>query len=178
MNDLSAEELRGYVDYNPATGVFVWRRRSGSTRGERIWNARYAGTVAGSSDSNGYQRLTINYRSYLAHRLAWLYVHGEWPPKYIDHIDRDRSNNRIANLRPATQSQNKANEVLRTTNTSGYRGVGWEARAGKWFAKIVRDGRQVHLGYFSDKLEAARARDAAARNVWAEFALDTVGASN
>jgi hypothetical protein len=99
--NLTAERLRELVDYDPETGKFTWTRN-------RAYKA-LGGTAAGYLNTNGYARITIDSVSHAAHRLAWLHVYGEWPKASIDHINRNRQDNRIANLREATQSEQNAN---------------------------------------------------------------------
>jgi hypothetical protein len=104
--------LRQLLDYDPISGLFTWKRRPLSMfPSERIgnaWNARYSGKAAGNTDRHGYRRIHVQYRLCWAHRLAWLYVHGvaPQPPFEIDHIDGKKWNNRIANLRLVTRSDN------------------------------------------------------------------------
>jgi hypothetical protein len=158
---ITAEHLRELLHYDPETGVFTWIMRG---PGRRL-----CGTV-GSVNPLGYQRIAINRRYYQAHRLAWLYVHGEWPVGDIDHINGDPGDNRIANLRPATRSQNLANSKRRKNNTSGYKGVSWNKQARKWHARIGVDGQYKHLGLFTDPAEAHEAWLAAAKKTSREFA--------
>lgn len=162
MGDLSAERLRDLVSYCPRTGAMIWRRRV---------NSRVpTGSVAGCCDRLGYRRLKIDGRAYLAHRLAWLYVHGEWPVDEIDHINGQPSDNRLANLRAANSAQNKHNATLRRTNTSGTKGVRWHRQRCKWCARITYAGQERHLGLFDRKIDAAAAYDAAAKKFFGEFA--------
>lgn len=121
---------------------------------------------------NGYRYITIGGKQYLAHRLAWLYVYGEWPPQLIDHIDGNRSNNRPANLRKATYSQNAANAKLHTRNTSGIKGVSYDKTKDRWQATITVNNKQLHLGRFKTKEEAKAAYMAAAKMHQGEFAND------
>jgi hypothetical protein len=166
INDLTAEYVRSILEYNPETGEFRWKWREGVSK--RI-NARYAGTVAGDVTSDGYLRIGINASRYQAHRIAWLIVYGGWPPEQIDHIDCDRLNNRIANLRLATCQENMRNAGLRKTNTTGVTGVFWRKDYGKFQASIRAGGKRLHLGYH-DTLEAATAaRHAAEIEHFGEF---------
>jgi hypothetical protein len=104
--------LRQLLAYEPTTGIFTWKRRPlsmfATERAFSTWNARYADKIAGNVDPKGYRRIVVQYRLCWEHRLAWLYVHGTAPqkPLEIDHKDGNRQNNRIANLRVVTRSQN------------------------------------------------------------------------
>lgn len=170
--DLTAEYLRSILDYDQESGVFVWRERPDM---RPMWNSRYAGKRAGFAWTVNpgcvYWSIRIHDWPFLAHRLAWLYVYGEWPNGQVDHIDGDGLNNRIANLRLATKSQNAANARRPRTNKSGYKGVCLvTGRTDKWRATIKAGGRQVHLGHFSDPREAHAAYCEAARKLHGEFA--------
>jgi hypothetical protein len=158
--ELTQARLKELLHYNPDTGVFTWLA---SPRGG------WAGKTAGYA-SNGYRRLRINERQYLAHCLAWLYMTGSWPSKQIDHINADRSDNRISNLRLATRSQNGANARRRVDNTSGAKGVSWHRITGKWSASLAVNGRQYHLGLFDSTAEASAAYAAAAERHFGQFA--------
>lgn len=148
---LTLKELKDILDYLPETGAFVWRR---------------TGAIAGYSDSHGYWCVNINKRRYLAHRLAWLFTYGEWPVGILDHVDRDKRNNAIANLRQATKSQNAANSKVRWTNTLGVKGVSVCPKTGKYRARIRVNGKEVHLGLF-DSVSAAS--DAYRKRAGVEF---------
>jgi hypothetical protein len=159
--------------YDPATGVFTWKPRppemfadngNGYTaRACKIWNTRYAGGPAGSITGAGYIAIAMARVEYLAHRLAWLVVHGEPVPTVIDHKDRNPLNNRIGNLRAATQSRNLANAKRRKDNTSGIKGVSM-TRTGRYDARIKANGTLHLLGTFWTLEEAQSARiDAEAR---------------
>lgn len=151
-----------YLDYDAATGIFTWR----VDRNNRV----KAGSRAGSVDAGGYVIIPVNRKNYKAHRLAWLYVNGEWPRGPIDHINCDKTDNRIANLREATPAENAANRPRRSNGRSGFKGVSWCSREGKWVASIRHDGRHRHLGYFTDAAEAHAVYAEAARTTFGEFA--------
>lgn len=138
-DELTVDALRAQISYDPTTGEFVWKERR---RGRR------PGAV-GSHNSHGYFQIMIDGRNYLAHRLAWLYVHGAWPRVHVDHIDGDGTNNRIANLREATPGENAQNKRLVT-------GATWHKGARKWMAQIVVGGVHHHLG-LHPSAEAAHA---------------------
>ena len=170
MTDLiTAEYVRDILDYNAETGDFTWRRREEMPL---KWNARFAGHKAGSMAKNGYFRVTINYVDYFAHRLAWLYVTGSWPKEQIDHADLNQLNNRWVNLREATGAQNVCNRRLQSNNKSGFKGVCWDKRFGKWQVSIGLNGKRKTIGYFpEDKLDdAAAAYAKAALELHGEFA--------
>lgn len=156
------------IDYNPNTGDLVWKERTqtdwdGPLSRLRTWNTRYAGTVAGRINSqNGYRYVSIAGVFMSAHRLIWLMVHGT-APEQIDHINHERDDNRLINLRPATNEINARNITRPQDNTSGRVGVYWHKRAGKWMAQIVVDGRAKYLGLYGDIECAITAREAAER---------------
>lgn len=158
---LTVERLREVLAYDPVTGAFTRRVTLGGHR---------AGATAGALDERGYCLITIDRVSYYAHRLAWFYVHGEWPPGDLDHWDTDKSNNRLANLREATRSQNVANQPPPRHNTSGYKGVFWSKWHGRWRAYITVNYRRRHLGTFGTAEAAHAAVCAAARQSFGEFA--------
>ena len=138
---VSAERLRELLHYDPETGVFTRLKASGG--GEP------AGSIAGWLDkSTGYVRCNLDGICYRVHRLAWLYMTGEWPADQIDHINGERADNRFANLREATNAQNVQNRRKQRNNTSGYPGVSWFQT--KWQAHIRINGKLKHLGCFDN----------------------------
>lgn len=151
------------LSYDPETGEFV---RLKSKRRDLV------GAKAGSINENGYSQVTVEKRTYYGHRLAWLFHYGEWPTGEIDHIDGDRANNRIANLRVATRSQNLANRPVRKDCKSGHKGVYWSQDRRKWRAVIRVDGKVHHLGGYDTKEEAGKAYAAGALKYYGEFAHD------
>lgn len=146
---LTQEYLRSLFDYNAETGVFT--RLRNKTRTDRI--GRPAGYVCGK----GHLSLTLDGASYLVHRLAWLYVYGKWPEGQIDHINRVKTDNRIANLRDVTQSANQHNSNVRRDNWTGFTGVSWNVKLTRWRARIVAARKSIHLGYYSTPQEASAA---------------------
>jgi len=148
------EQVKRLIRYDPETGAFTWLRREGKTRGEKIWNTRYAGKPAGSKKNNGYVELVLNYHRYLAHRVAWLYMTGAWPESLIDHIDNDPANNRWSNLRAATPSQNlSAHNVGKSGKGKWLRGVVRNAY-GSFTARASFNGKAVHIGSYATAREA------------------------
>ena len=159
--DISQEYLHSILHYDPDTGVFT-------NKVHRSANSR-AGDVAGSMAGEGYLLIGINKRRYLAHRLAWFYIHGVWPDNMIDHIDGVRHNNALNNLRQATNAENLRNQPKQAHNTSGYKGVTWKADRQKYRAYTKSATKQVHLGYFDTAEEAHAAYCKAIRKYHGEF---------
>lgn len=150
-------ELNDELIYNRETGQFFWKKE--------------AGTITG----HGYRYIRVNGKMMLAHRMAWLMAHGEDPKgKLVDHINGDRLDNRIENLRVATFSQNGANAQRHSRNTNGLKGASKVVRKGRWTgrwqASITVRNRQINLGYFDTKEEAHAAYLDAAREHQGEFA--------
>jgi hypothetical protein len=143
---ITQEELQSVLDYCPETGVFKWRERKQGRR-----------SVAGGRNPSGYIHISINYVSYPAHRLAWIYVYGRAPAHHIDHINRNPSDNRIANLREATCAENAQNKARPRNNSSGHIGVTWDKATGKWLAQIKHKGKYQGLGRYADIKDAATA---------------------
>lgn len=163
------EELRQLLAYDQHTGCFTWKERDASlfTGGGqhtaehncRVWNAKHAGAPAGAVDrSLGYLRLSVLDRKLWAHRAAWMVVHGETPKGQIDHINGDKLDNRIANLRVVTMTENRRNQRRPMNNNSGFVGVAWNPHNKNWNARIGVDGRTLHLGSFGRIEDAIAAR--------------------
>lgn len=164
---VTAASLREMLNYDPATGQFFWRERSAdrfeSPRRHNNWNARYAGKSAGGLDKHGYLVIRIERRIYFAHRLAWLWVHGEWPERHIDHINRVRFDNRIRNLRVVTNAENNKNQSLRSSNRYGTPGI--RKRGNGFEARITSGGITTQLGTFESLASAISARRTAAASL-------------
>ncbi len=165
---ITQAELKELLHYDPGTGVFAWKSRSEShfkSIGDcNVWNARFAGSVAGSDHPNGrrvYREIGIKGVLHKAHRLAWLYTHGEFPQNQMDHIDGDGSNNQIANLRDVTHQENQKNQRIPSNNTSGHIGVFFSKAQGKWKAQIGTASGQRNLGCFAYIEDAISARKTA-----------------
>ena len=165
MSSLCRNDLKKHLGYNPETGLFVRRIAKSNHPKAQV------GMVAGRKTIAGYVSISINNVEYLAHRLAWLFIHGEMPNIGIDHKDLDKTNNRISNQRPATKSQTAVIRGLYSHNTSGIKGVGWHKAANKWRAHMGH----VHLGLFSNKQDAVNARQKAELGMFGEFARPTEG---
>jgi hypothetical protein len=143
-NSLTQARLHEVLRYDPLTGLFT---RVAPLKGRRV------GTVAGCVNSNGYVQLAVDGSLYLAHRLAWFYIHGVWPADDLDHKDTIRHHNWIKNLRVANSFQNAQNQRrAKRGSRSGLLGVSWSD--GRWHANIKADGISYVLGSFSDKYEA------------------------
>ena len=159
---VSRERLLEMFFYAPEAGDLV-RKISTSS------NAR-AGDVAGTvSSTTGYRQVNIDGKFYGAHRLVWLYHYGVWPSDQIDHINRDRTDNRIENLREATDAQNRRNMSRRHDNTSGHVGVSWCSRTKKWVAQIQHTGKNIFLGRCREKEDAIAARKAGELKYWGAY---------
>lgn len=158
MTDKQRRMLMDELSYDPITGLFHWRK-SGRGRSKR------EGEVAGCPHSNGYLRIKVCGTQYLAHRLAWLFVHGAWPVHEVDHVNRDRADNRLANLRAATVSENRRNTVgIPSRRQSKFKGVSLGKGYRRWSARIFVGGVLHKIGLFDTEAEAAEAyREAAAR---------------
>jgi len=151
--------LRQRLRYDPDTGKLYWRDYAALPK---TWRTRYAGGEAFTYlKPNGYRMGRIDYTAYQAHRIAWALHYGEDPAGEIDHVNRDRSDNRIANLRVVSHQENHRNTGLRRNNASGVMGVSWHKAGAKWTAYVMVDGRKQHLGYFHEFDDAVAARKAA-----------------
>lgn len=134
--------LKSKLSYIPEAGIFT-----------KVLKVSGRVKIAGTKN-NGYIAIAINKKVYSAHRLAWLYMTGEWPKYMIDHINGIRDDNRFCNLREATNSENQMNRGIPKNNTSGFKGVCWHKQNCKWVAQIKINGKLTHLGCF-EKVEDA-----------------------
>lgn len=148
LAELTLSLLRAVLHYDLDTGVFRWRVRAAANVKE--------GDIAGCINGTGYRYIVINGKMHRAHRLAWFWVKGKWPAGDIDHINGDKDDNRLVNLRVVTNSQNQKNAKINSRNTTGVAGV--SLRSGKFIARITHEGRRVSLGSFGTLIEAAEAR--------------------
>lgn len=155
--------LTSILDYNPETGIFVWKMPRPKIQ---------VGSIAGHirKGKKPYVHIMIDGKDYSAHRLAWFYVHGIWPNEHIDHINGNHSDNRLVNLREATRSQNKANSI--STNKTGFKGVRflpWVKNGKQWMAQITFNKKVTYLGSFYTPEEAHWAYCDAAEQLHGEF---------
>lgn len=167
-SDGALKVIRESLIYNQKTGDLIWRERPISHFSEpaiwRMWNTQYAGNIAGCkfpSRKTHYLQLGLSGKMYRAHRICWFLGTGEWPVDQIDHVNGRGLDNRIANLRVVCNKENSKNQSLRIDSTSGVTGVRWDKAKGKWHARIGVNGRDLHLGFFSSKKKAIKARKCA-----------------
>jgi len=139
-----------YIGYNADNGDFFWNVSP--------CNSVAAGRKAGSINKDGYLEVKLKGVKYAAHRIAWFLYYGFEASKDLDHINHDRTDNRIDNLREVTKSENSRNASKRVDNSSGFTGVAWIKRNRKWHAKIWLFGKYKHLGYHTTIVDAVCAR--------------------
>jgi hypothetical protein len=163
---LAASEASRQLAYCQNTGAFTWRVNAGG----RALAGMPAGTVIRGADKVSYRMIKVAGKKYMAHRLAWLIVTGEWPPALVDHKDGDGTNNAWTNLRLASHSQNLMNRGATKANKCGLKGVSYDARRDKWFARIKANNQVVWLGYFPSKEEAHAAYARAATHMHGQYA--------
>ena len=161
-NDLTANYIRSILNYNSETGELTWK----ISKGPRA----KLGQIAGCGDKYGYIVIRINDKLYKAHRLAWLWVTGEWPQKGLDHKNGITSDNSWENLREASQLENSRNTIISKDNTSGYKGICWNKASKKWQAQITINKKAKYLGCFNTKEEASLVYKKAALKYFGEFA--------
>ena len=135
MAELTQATLKEALRYEPETGIFY-----------RITT----GKACSYTNPKGYVAMDVSCKKYLAHRLAFLYMTGSFPEKYVDHRNTCKSDNRWVNLREATNQQNQRNRGLSVSNNSGHKGVCWHKKANKWLAKVMVDGKNINLGLYKD----------------------------
>jgi hypothetical protein len=159
--DITQEYLHSILHYDPITGVFTYKVKRSSRA--------LKGAIAGAKDRRGYLSIKIDYVAYYAHRLAWFYIHGEWPKDQLDHVDGDKTNNALHNLREATAAQNTHNRPTPRNNKTGFKGVDL-TRGGKYRAAICIGYQHRFLGYFDTAEEAHAAYCKAAQELHGEYA--------
>ena len=149
---VTQEEVKKLLHYSSSTGILIWRKARRGIRYDMV--DVYKG-------SGGFIIININYRNYRAHRLIWLYVYGTFPEYTIDHIDRNRTNNKIKNLRDVPRFENMRNTINPSDNKSGVKGIRWESDRNKWYVQITVHRKKSCLGRFTSFTEAVYHRLAA-----------------
>lgn len=171
MDRLTVERLKLLLSYDSATGLFT-RLSTGS------FNPNVKPGCAAGCVSHGYRYIRVDGARYAAHRLAWFCTYGMWPSCELDHVNGDKDDNRIANLREATRSQNMANTDKPATNTSGMKGVHFDHTSGRWMAYMYVDRQFKNLGRFDSFEAAAQARREAFALAFGEFAREGATVTN
>lgn len=146
---ITQKYLKEILHYNPDTGVFTWKVRK---------HRRRKNGVVGHINPFGYLTIGIDGKCYQAHRLAWFYVYGEFPRKSIDHINHDKLDSKISNLRVITQTENSRNCSISKSNKSGITGVHWNKKVNKWCAQIMVNYKNKFLGHFENIEDARQSR--------------------
>lgn len=158
---INQKEIKNVLHYDEHTGVFTRTFKNGKVKECKTMH------------NSGYIKISIDGRYYLAHRLAWVYMHGGTLKGIeIDHINNIKTDNRICNLRLATRIENQRNKGKISSNTSGLKGASFEKRRGLWRSNIKYNGVHYHLGYFKNKLDAHKAYTVKANELFGEFAND------
>ena len=150
---ITQEVLQALLIYDPVTGLFTNRVRRG--------NRAFVGEVAGYVNPMGYINIGLCKEYHLAHRLAWLYMHGEMPSLFIDHINGNPSDNRLSNLRLVDYKENAENQKLHSCNSSGFRGVHWNTKKQRWVAIVRHNLKIIGAGQFvklEDAIAAVKAK--------------------
>lgn len=165
---LTEEYLKSLLHYTPDTGIFTWLESRGRVK---------VGDTAGILQPDGYRYITINGNKFLEHRLAWFYMTGSFPSgeqNYIDHIDGNKSNNRIGNLRVCSDAENKRNRGRQSNNTNDFKGVSYDNRRGKYYPRITnpQTGKQENLGSYLTQEEASIVYELKAIEYFGEFYPD------
>jgi hypothetical protein len=153
MSNFDFSFLKEHLEYNSYSGEFAWVKSPA--------RSVKAGSAAGRLRPDGYVNIQIKGKLYFAHRIAWLMTYGEWPEKQIDHINGNRSDNRIANLRKVSRSQNGQNRKPNIGSATGVPGVTWYAPTDRWLVRITLNQKTIHIGYFNAIDEAVSARQTA-----------------
>jgi hypothetical protein len=154
VTDITLQQLKQVLRYDPTLGIFQWLPTA-NVKGIS------AGSRAGSIETrSGYRRIKLNGKMYTEHRLVWFYVHGVWPTGVIDHINHDRSDNRIQNLRDVTHKENMLNKKALTTSITGHQGIWFNQKTSRYVAEITKDGKKVYQKSFTTANLAIEAREA------------------
>lgn len=159
--ELTQGYLKEILDYNPETGLFIWCARNAL--------CIQVGDIAGCVTKSGYAIIRINTKNYKAHRLAFLWMTGDWVDQ-VDHINREKNDNRWCNLRECSRSQNQGNRGIQSNNTSGYKGVSWHKNDKKWNSSIRKGKKTIYLGNHDCRHVAAQAYNVKALELFGDFA--------
>lgn len=161
MSELTQEYLNSILEYNKDTGLLTNK----VNRGPRARK----GALVGTLNNVGYLQIKIYYKVYKVHRVIWALVNGYWPTECIDHIDGNRLNNSLANLREASKLENNRNRLNNSNNTSGFKGVTYNYSRKKFIAQVHNKGNTIYLGGFTNAEEASKAYQAASKALFGEF---------
>lgn len=170
---LSQQYLKECLAYFPETGDFIWlkrpRRHFKTDTIWKQWNGRFAledaGSITYSPRCPTRRAIRLDGERYIAARIAWFYVTGEWPTMEVDHINHDTADDRFVNLRHVSSAENAVNKGLLPSNKSGIHGVLWRADYSAWEVRISRQGIAHHVGSFKDFFEACCARKSIANRL-------------
>ncbi len=158
IENLTHDRVKEVLHYDPETGKFIWTaKRMGRSA---------SGKLAGSVRPDGYLAIQIDGVLCFAHRLAWFYTHGEWPDNHIDHINRVRTDNRINNLRVASDKLNQQNRSVSKNNRSGISGIRWVGERNKWEVQIKHNRKPRYIGRYTNLADAKLAREIAEIFFW------------
>ncbi|MGY5368299.1 HNH endonuclease [Enterobacter oligotrophicus] len=164
--------------YDKKTGNLYWKARPRhhfkSDRSMNAINGKMAGKLAQSSLNGRYYMVSVNFKFHLCHRVVWFLHHGEWPVSDIDHINGNKLDNRIENLRETSRSQNMSNVGMQKNNSSGFIGVFWASRERKWRAVVAHNKKNINLGSYDCPIEAAMAYNEGALKYQGKYAQKKV----
>jgi len=166
-NLIIQEYLHSIMNYDPETGIFTWKWREDKPNNV---NSAFAGKDMGSITGADYLQLTIDYKTYPAAVIAWIYMKGVWPNGKMDHKNRDTMDNRFDNLRDSTDSQNGYNKKIPENNTTGFKGVCYDKSRDKYIVYITADKKRHFIGRFDTPQDAHAAYCEAAKRLHGDFA--------
>ena len=164
---LSADYVRSILDYDKETGNLRWKPRQ-TRRG--LWNIKFAGKIAGTSETDGRRKIVLKGKPYQHSHVAWVIVTGEWPRHEVDHLDTNPANNKWSNLREATRVQQLHNRCVMGNSTTGLKGVHKNKHGTTYNARIRVKGRRLFVGNFPTAEDAHAAYCIAASKYYGEFA--------
>lgn len=160
--EVPIEVLHKYFLYNPSTGALTWK----ISPAQCIKPDKVVGSI---NKLSGYRLLSFNKKTYRSHRIIWALMTGYWPSNNIDHINLNRADNRWVNLREATAQENMRNKKSAKNSSSHYKGVCWHKRDKIWQSVLRIGGKNLHLGYFQNEADAAKAYNEKAKTLFGEF---------